>query len=188
MFDHIHADIVRASRRSDALSRLDILRVLLRTEGLQALAVYRFGRWLEELRQSRGGAVVASLLRPLYSLLAYCARRVYGIDLDQSASIAPGLYIGHFGGIEVRHCRIGPRCAIGQQVKLGSAEPAAPALDIGEAVWIGAHARIGAGIHIGDGATIGAGAVVSQDIPSRCLVLGNPGRVAKRDYDNRAFL
>jgi acetyltransferase-like isoleucine patch superfamily enzyme len=59
---------------------------------------------------------------------------------------------------------------------------------IGEKVWIGAHAQICANVSVGDGSSIGAGAVVTQDIPQCCLVLGNPGRIAQRDYDNSAFL
>jgi serine O-acetyltransferase len=189
VFENIRADTIRASRCSDALSLMDALHLLLRTHGLQALAIYRFGRWLRGLRKhSIIGAIIALPLYPVYWMLSYCVRKAYGIDLDQTANIAPGLYIGHFGGIEVKNCRIGPRCAIGQQVKLGPAEPMSTGPDIGEAVWIGAHARICADIRIGDGATIGPGAVVNQDIPHRCLVLGNPGRIAQCDYDNRAFL
>jgi serine acetyltransferase len=59
---------------------------------------------------------------------------------------------------------------------------------IGEGVYIGAHAQICADVSVGDGATIGAGAVVTQDIPDHCLVLGNPGRIAQQNYDNRGFL
>lgn len=189
MFENIRADTLRASRLGDALTPLDALIVLLRTQGLQALAVYRFGRWLGDLRKRPFGAAAAALaLAPIYRVLSYCVRQAYGIHLDQSADIAPGLYIGHFGGIEVKNCRIGPGCAIGHQVKLGPAEPTGAGLDIGEAVWIGAHARICAAVRIGDGATIGSGAVVTEDIPCSCLVLGNPGRIAQRDYDNRAFL
>ena len=42
---------------------------------------------------------------------------------------------------------------------------------------IGANATILCGITIGEYAMIGAGAVVTKDVPSQTLVLGNPGRV-----------
>jgi UDP-2-acetamido-3-amino-2,3-dideoxy-glucuronate N-acetyltransferase len=42
---------------------------------------------------------------------------------------------------------------------------------------IGANATILCGITIGEYAMIGAGAVVTKDVPSQALVLGNPGRV-----------
>lgn len=35
------------------------------------------------------------------------------------------------------------------------------------------------GVTIGDGVTLGAASVVTKDVPSRSLVVGNPGRVIK---------
>ena len=48
---------------------------------------------------------------------------------------------------------------------------------IGKDVWIGSGARILKGITVGDGAVIGAGTIVTKDIPSEAIVVGNPGRV-----------
>ncbi|MGZ5050870.1 MAG: serine acetyltransferase [Methylobacter sp.] len=194
MFEHIRADTIRAhqitrgERLVEKLSALDVFRALWQNYGLQALVVYRFGRWLNQLRDNRYGRAGAVLLYPLYALLAAAVRKTYGIDLDQSADIAPGLYIGHFGGIEVRNCRIGPRCNIHHQVKLGTDDTVGKGPVIGSGVWIGAHTRICSRVIIEDGATIGAGAVVLQDIPHHCVVLGNPGRIAQREFDNNAFL
>ncbi len=196
MFKDIVADMmrvpqeIRGERRVGTLRPNDALRLLSKNYGLQALVIYRFGRWLSGVRERRFGGVVAIPLFPAYRLLSAYARAVYGINLEQSADIAPGLYIGHFGGIEVRNCRLGPRCAIHQQVKLGPAENAVTTMGpvIGEGVWIGAHAQIYAAVCVGDGATIGVGAVVTEEIPPRCLVLGNPGRIAQRNYDNQTFL
>lgn len=188
MFKNIRADTQRALHRSKAFHSIDVLRLLWAHHGLQALVIYRFGRWLSSLHKRRYGGAIAISLYPAYRILSVCVRKAYGIDLDQSADIAPGFYINHFGGIEVRNCRIGPRCTIYQQVKLGAADTNDSGPIIGEGVYIGAHAQIRADVSVGDGATIGAGAVVTQDIPKHCLVLGNPGRIAKQDYDNSAIL
>ncbi|WVW83588.1 hypothetical protein I302_105609 [Kwoniella bestiolae CBS 10118] len=51
---------------------------------------------------------------------------------------------------------------------------------IGNDCWIGAGATICPGVTIGDGVTIGAATVVTRDVGSRCVVVGNPGRVIKR--------
>ena len=44
---------------------------------------------------------------------------------------------------------------------------------------IGANATILPGLTIGEGAMVGAGAVVTKDVPSRTLVVGNPARVVR---------
>ena len=50
---------------------------------------------------------------------------------------------------------------------------------IGDNVWIGGSVTILAGVTIGDNVTIGAGSVVTRDVPSNCIAVGNPCRVIK---------
>ncbi|MDP3876882.1 MAG: hypothetical protein Q8Q50_07870 [Methylobacter sp.] len=185
MFEHIRADTMRVHRKETALN---LPYSLWKNYGLRALVIYRFGRWLGRVQKQPLGWVIVMLFYPVYWLLFAFVRKAYGINLDQSADIAPGFYINHFGGIEVKNCRIGSCCNIQQQVKLGSDGIINGGLVIGEGVYIGVHAQICADISVGDGAAIGAGAVVTQDIPAHCLVLGNPGRIVQRDYDNCALL
>ncbi|SCZ76056.1 acyltransferase [Acidaminobacter hydrogenoformans] len=56
---------------------------------------------------------------------------------------------------------------------------------IGNHVWIGAKAMILKGVTIGDGAIVGAGAVVTKDVPSKCIVAGNPARIIKENAEWR---
>lgn len=189
MFENIYADTMHAVlQRRKPFHASDYPRLLWEHEGLQVLLIYRFGRWLGRVRKYSLGWVIAAPLYPAYWILSFCARKAYDIDLDQSANIAPGIHITHFGGIEVRNCSIGPNCYIGQQAKLKPADATGKGPVIGEMVYIGAHAQICGNFSVGDGATIGAGSVVTQDIPHHCLVLGNPGRIVQRDYDNSSFL
>jgi len=51
---------------------------------------------------------------------------------------------------------------------------------IGNNVWIGAHVAILPGVTIGDNSVIGAGSIVSRDIPSGVLAVGNPCRVIRK--------
>lgn len=187
MFKNIRADIRRDLREEKSLSIAEALRLIRLSEGLQALVVYRFGRWLHAMRKHWLGWPVALPLYPLYWLLSVCVRKAYGIHLAQSADIAAGFYINHFGGIEIKNCRIGAQCSIYQQVKIKPAEGTDTGPVIGNEVFIGAHAQICANIKVGDGASIGPGTVIEQNIPDHCLVLGNPSRIAQRDYSNRGF-
>ena len=56
-------------------------------------------------------------------------------------------------------------------------------INIGNHVWIGMRSMILKGVTIGDGAIIAAGSVVTKDIPSKCLVAGNPAKVIKKNVD-----
>lgn len=51
---------------------------------------------------------------------------------------------------------------------------------IGKNVWIGEQVCILPGVTIGDGAVIGAGSVVTRDVPSACVVAGNPARILRK--------
>lgn len=50
---------------------------------------------------------------------------------------------------------------------------------IGNNVWIGGSVTILPGVTIGDNVVIGAGSVVTRDIPSNSVSVGNPARVIK---------
>ena len=50
---------------------------------------------------------------------------------------------------------------------------------IGKNVWIGDKATILPGVTIGDGVVVAANSVVTKDVPSYCIVGGNPAKVIK---------
>ncbi|ANQ47955.1 sugar O-acetyltransferase [Flammeovirga yaeyamensis] len=52
-------------------------------------------------------------------------------------------------------------------------------IKIGNRVWIGGNVVILPGVTIGDNVTIGAGSVVTKDIPSNTVAVGNPCKVIK---------
>ena len=54
-------------------------------------------------------------------------------------------------------------------------------IHIGNNVWIGTSAVILKGVTIGDGAVVAAGTVVTKDVPSNCLVAGNPAKIIKEN-------
>lgn len=57
--------------------------------------------------------------------------------------------------------------------------PTAP-VEIGDDVWIGARCQILKGVHIGARSIIAAGSVVTKDVPSNCIVGGNPAKVIRQ--------
>jgi acetyltransferase-like isoleucine patch superfamily enzyme len=52
---------------------------------------------------------------------------------------------------------------------------------IGKHCFIGAGSIITPGVSIGEGCIVGSGAVVLEDVPPRSIVVGNPGRILRRD-------
>jgi maltose O-acetyltransferase len=58
-------------------------------------------------------------------------------------------------------------------------ELAAPII-VGDNVWIGGSTIICAGVSVGENTTIGAGSVVTKDIPSNVVAVGNPCRVLRK--------
>ena len=57
-------------------------------------------------------------------------------------------------------------------------------VSVGNDVWIGAGASILQGCSIGDGCVIGAGAIVINDVEPYSIVVGVPGKVLKRRFQN----
>lgn len=57
-------------------------------------------------------------------------------------------------------------------------------IHIGNNVWIGANSVILPGVNIGDNSVIGAGSVVTKDIPSNVIAVGNPCKVLRKIDEN----
>jgi len=62
-------------------------------------------------------------------------------------------------------------------------------VSIGNRVWLGEHVCVLAGVTIGDGCIIGAGTIVTKDIPSYSMAVGNPAKVIKTyDFINNTWV
>lgn len=53
---------------------------------------------------------------------------------------------------------------------------------IGDNVWIGDKASILPNVRIGNNVIVGANSVVTKDVPSYCIVAGNPAKVIKQHF------
>lgn len=88
---------------------------------------------------------------------------------------------------------IGDNCAIAGDVLIqdtdfhpiinedGKENPISKPIHIGNHVWICTKSIILKGVNIGDGAIVAAGAVVTKDVPTGCVVAGNPAKVVKEN-------
>ena len=53
-------------------------------------------------------------------------------------------------------------------------------ITVGDNVWFGAHVTVLPGVTIGSDCVIGAGSIVTRDIPSGVIAVGNPCRVLRK--------
>ena len=58
---------------------------------------------------------------------------------------------------------------------------------IGEKCFIGANVIVMAGINIGNEVIVGSGSVVTKDIQSNCIVVGNPARIIKENIKTKKY-
>lgn len=103
--------------------------------------------------------------------------------------------------VDDTHIYVGDYTMFGPNVTVASAgHPILPELrekayqynfpvKIGRCCWIGAGAVIVPGVTIGDNVVIGAGSVVTKDIPSNTVAVGNPCKVMREigDYDKEYY-
>lgn len=172
----ILADFDRVEVYFGKLSFPGRVRLFVVTQGLWALAAYRFARWIRTHRLP----VLRRILWSFYRLWEGRIAATTGVMLDPGAKIGPGLYIAHFGGTFVGPgVVLGSNCSITQLSFIGAAgadgECGAPT--IGDRVYVAAAAKVIGPVHIGCGAVVGAGAVVLSDVPENGVAVGNPAVV-----------
>jgi serine O-acetyltransferase len=159
--DDLRADLARYGARP-----------WLREQSVWAVAIYRYGRWADDLH---GPARL--LAGRIYWAVFRLVETLTGISLPKSAYVGPGLRIHHFGGIVIHDdVVIGRNCTIRHGVTIGERETGGPLPVLEDDVDLGAYAQILGGIRVGRGARIGAMAVVLKDVPTGARVVGNPAR------------
>jgi serine O-acetyltransferase len=143
--------------------------------GFRFTVIMRLCGYLRSQRWSRFG---------FYHLCLWIHRRMqirYGVYLEFSTKVGPGLYLGHPLGIVVNtRSVIGANCTMSHGVTLGqthkrSKNPGVPV--IGDRVYLGCGAKILGGIKIGNDAVVAPNAVVVTDVPAGAVVGGVPARV-----------
>ena len=108
------------------------------------------------------------------------------LTIGANTRINHNVFIGADGG-EVcigKNCLIGPNTVI-RAANHKFSDRRRPILDqghdygkiiIGEDVWLGANVVVCANVQIGDGCVVGAGSIVTRDLPSMTICVGNPAK------------
>lgn len=87
------------------------------------------------------------------------------------------------------HCILNNGCSVDHECQISNFVHIAPGailcgnVSVGELTMIGAGATVIQGITIGKNVIIGAGTVVISDVPDNAVVVGNPGRIIKNNYE-----
>jgi serine O-acetyltransferase len=117
-------------------------------------------------------------------LLSQISRFLTGIEIHPGARIGRGFFIDHGNGVVIGEtAEIGDNVLMFHQVTLGNSSITSAGKrhpTIGNNVVIGAGAKILGSIKIEANSQIGAGSIVTKDIPSDSVVVGNPGQIIKR--------
>ncbi|MEW6110518.1 MAG: acyltransferase [Thermodesulfobacteriota bacterium] len=110
---------------------------------------------------------------------------------DATLSVGENTVLGSYSIFNGGHgIRIGSHCVFAAFVYVNSSDhnfkrgelvlnqgfSGAP-IEIGNDVWLGGHVFVNKGVTIGEGTIVGAGAVVTKDIPSYKIAVGNPAQV-----------
>ena len=166
----------------------------------EALAAHmrRTRELLQQYNQSLDAAQRQTLLRELLGGMGENTHIEPPFRCDYGANIYVGKnFYANFECIILDQCpiRIGDNVFFGPRVSLYSAGHPIDAavrstglefgkpITIGSDVWVGGDTVILGGVTIGSNVVIGAGAVVTKDIPSDCVAVGNPCRVLRAITD-----
>lgn len=161
---------------------------------LRAYFTYRTYRPIVTLRLCKAAAVTTGVFRvllPLFRLFHKWNCGSAGMDLSWQANIGPGLAVTHGWGLVVspgatigKNCTLFHGATLGQADKISSdgvRETGFPVLE--DDVWVGPHALVVGNVRVGRGSRILGGAFVTQDVPPRTMVGGNPAQILKRGIE-----
>lgn len=175
MFADLKADLGRYPGRG-----LKRLAIALLSQGFWAVVTYRLGHalrsWPKPLR------LVALVFWLPFSRFVECATA--GIQINDGATIGPGLYIGHLGCLIVSGgAVIGRDCNLSQGVTIGiSSKQGKRGIPVlGDRVYVGPGAKVLGPITVGSDSAIGANAVVVSDVPPGVTVAGVPARIVSEN-------
>lgn len=135
-------------------------------------------QWLNELLGTHQGAYIEPTFRCDYGYNIHLGKSFYAnfdcvildvceVHIGDNCMLAPGVHI-----YTATH-------PLDAQLRISGKEFGKP-VTIGNNVWIGGRAVINPGVTLGDNVVVASGAVVTKEVPSNCVVGGNPARIIKQ--------
>lgn len=112
------------------------------------------------------------------AFVSYNASIGKGCQILAQTSICAKVKLGDYCIVNTS-ASIDHECIIGNGTHIGPGAKLAGCIIIGENVFIGTNATILPRIEIGDNTIVGAGAVVTKNLPSNCVAVGNPAKIIK---------
>jgi putative colanic acid biosynthesis acetyltransferase WcaB len=132
---------------------------------------------------SKKNIVIFFLGIPILILYRVVVEWVLGIEIPAGCKIGGGVIIDHGQALVLnRNVVIGENCRLRSSTTIGIKLGKAGSYEcpiIGNNVDVGANVVIIGDIDIGDNVIIGAGSVVTKNILSGSVVVGNPARILK---------
>ncbi len=141
---------------------------------MNALVLYRFGRWCYRRRIP----FVPTLMYRLIYLLHHAVIPM-SVEIGEGSELA----YGGLGTVLHERCKIGRFVTIGHQVSIGGRSRRWGVPIIEDRCVIGAGAILLGPISIGAESVVGANAVVLEDVPPKTVVAGAPATVVRKDID-----
>lgn len=138
-------------------------------QGLQAMLLYRLVRRAQEGRRT----FAKTFFLDIYPLISRVNDILTGMHIAPQASIGPGLFIAHSGGVVIGPgVTIGANCNLGNDVTIGGGSPT-----LGDRVMVAVGARVLGDITVGSDVAIGSNTVVVRDVEPRAVIVGGASRV-----------
>lgn len=150
-----------------------------RPNGLKYMNVYR------KCNSSKG------IRKKIYKIKLKKMQKKTFIQIPHTVRIGKGFYIGHEGNIIINpNVIIGNNVNIAIGVTIGQENrgkrKGSPV--IGNNVWIGTNAVIVGKINVGDNVLIAPLTYVNFDVPSNSIVIGNPGKIIKKENATKGYI
>ncbi|BBH23975.1 serine acetyltransferase [Paenibacillus baekrokdamisoli] len=171
MFHHLKSDIQTVIDNDPAARNK--FEVVFTYSGLHAIWAHRVAHYFYKRRWYTIARIISQV-----------SRFFTGIEIHPGATIGEGLFIDHGMGVVIGEtCEIGNNVVIYQGVTLGGTgkERGKRHPTIGNNVVIGSGSKVLGSFEVGDNVNIGSNSVVLREVPPNSTVVGNPGRIVKRN-------